>query len=255
VNIFENTFFKHKELLAEHFKLNESTNMSSELDSLIEHLKKKKKVLLITTSNRWVGDKQKPKSSILAEYISKELKDCEVIDASKLQIYDCEGNVSKHEKNNCGIKDAALKDKEKNPTGNHRCWCSINNKDDELWKVSKILFESDAIVFFVSTRWGQTNGVYQRLIERLTWLENRHSTLNEDNIIKDKEAGMVLIGQNWNGKTVVDTQKQVLQFFGFKVPDVLSFNWQYTTDSKDESQTGYQKAPAAFEKAFGVKVD
>jgi multimeric flavodoxin WrbA len=153
------------------------------------------------------------------------------------------------------VKDSVLKDKEKNPTGNHRCWCSINNKDDELWKVSKRLFESDAIVFFVSTRWGQTNGVYQRLIERLTWLENRHSTLNEDNIISDKDAGIVLIGQNWNGENVVDTQKQVLKFFGFKVSNDLSFNWQYTQDAKNETQTGYKDAPKQFEKDFGVKVD
>jgi len=88
----------------------------------------------------------------------------------------------------------------------------------------------------------------------LTWLENRHSTLNEENIIKDKETGIVLIGQNWNGENVLDTQKQVLKFFGFKVPDVLSFNWQYLDNPKDESQNSYKKAPSAFEEAFDVKL-
>jgi hypothetical protein len=53
---------------------------------------------------------------------------------------------------------------------------------------------------------------------------------------------------------VIDTQKQVLKFFGFKVPDVLSFNWQYLTDPKDESQNSYKKAPSAFEDAFDVKL-
>jgi hypothetical protein len=85
-------------------------------------------------------------------------------------------------------------------------------------------------------------------------LENRHSTLNEDNIIKDKEAGVIFIGQNWNGETVIDTQKKVLEFFGFKVPDVLSFNWQFGNDTKDESQNSYKKAPSAFEEAFDVKI-
>lgn len=252
---FESTFLKHKKLLSEHFNLTEAVDMTSKLEKLIQSLKDKKKVLILTTSNRWVGDKQTPKSSVLAQYVANEIGNAELIDVSKLKIYDCEGNVSKNEGNNCGVKESALKDKEKNPTGNHRCWCSYNNKDDELWKISKVLFESDAVVFFGSVRWGQTNGVYQRLIERLTWLENRHSTLNEDNIIKDKDAGIVFIGQNWNGEQVLETQKNVLKFFGFNVPDSLSFNWQYLSDPKDETQDSYKKAPKAFEKDFDVKLD
>jgi multimeric flavodoxin WrbA len=53
----------------------------------------------------------------------------------------------------------------------------MNHKDDELWKISKPLFEADVVIFFSSIRWGQTNSYYQKIIERLTWLENRHSTL------------------------------------------------------------------------------
>ncbi len=252
---FESTFLKHRALLREHFMLNENAEYEGKLDKMIEHLKGKKKVLFLTTSTRWSGDKQKPKSTVLAEHIAEEVgKNVELIDVGALTIHCCEGNVSKNEGNNCGVKESALKDKEKNPTGDHRCWASFNNKDDELWKISKSLFEAESVVFFVSVRWGQTNSVYQKLIERLTWLENRHSTLNEDNIIKDTEAGLVLIGQNWNGENVLSTQKHVLKFFGFKVPDVLSFNWQYLNDPKDESQSSYKKAPSAFEEAFDVKL-
>jgi multimeric flavodoxin WrbA len=163
--------------------------------------------------------------------------------------------VSRMEGNNCGVKDSELKDKEKNPTGNHRCWASINNKDDELWKISKELFEADAVVFFVSVRWGQTNSVYQTLIERLNWIENRHTTLEEDNIVKGKVAGIVVVGQNWNGTQVLDTQKKVLEFYGFEVPDELTFNWQYTDDALDETQKSYKAAPKAFEKAFDMKLN
>jgi len=221
---------------------------------VIEHLKKKKKVLFLTTSNRWEGDKEKPKSTILAEFIKSKVGDTvELIDVSKLNIYCCEGNVSKKDGNNCGVKEAVLKDKEKNPSGNHRCWASINNKDDELWKVSKPLFEADAVVFFISIRWGQTNSVYQRLIERLDWIENRYSTLKEDNIIKDKDVGIIAVGQNWNGANVIETQKQVLDFYGFNLVDDLCFNWQYTKDTLDESQKSYKDASKAFEKVFGIK--
>jgi len=214
-------------------------------------------VLLLATSNRWEGDKEQPKSTQLAEFIKNEIKGdtkVELIDVSKLTIHCCEGNVSKMDGNNCGVKDSVLKDKEKNPTGNHRCWASINNKDDELWKISKPLFEADAIVFFVSVRWGQANSIYQKLIERLNWIENRHTTLEEENIVDGKEAGIVGIGQNWNGEVVLQTQKKVLDFYGFEVPDQLSFNWQYTDDALDETAESYKKAPAAFEQAFEVKL-
>jgi multimeric flavodoxin WrbA len=228
---------------------------TKKLDTLINYLKDKEKVLLLTTSNRWEGDKEQPKSTQLAEFVKKEVgNNAELIDVSKLTIYCCEGNVSKMDGNNCGVKDAALKDKEKNPTGDHRCWASINNKDYELWKVSKPLFEADAVIFFVSVRWGQANSVYQKLIERLNWIENRHTTLEEDNIIEGKDAGIVVIGQNWNGTAVLDTQKKVLDFYGFNVPDELSFNWQYTDDTLDETQESYKKAPEAFEKSFDIKL-
>ena len=77
------------------------------------------------------------------------------------------------------------------------------------------------VVFFTSVRRGQTNSIYQKLIERLTRIENRHSTLGEENIVKNIEAGIIAIGHNWNNEQVVQTQKEVLQFFGFQVPKKL----------------------------------
>jgi hypothetical protein len=88
------------------------------------------------------------------------------------------------------------------------------------------------------------------LIERLTWLENRHTTLGESNLLKDKECGVIAVGQNWNGKESVKLEKEVLKFFGFKTPDVLSFNWQYLNDANDESKKSYKEAYKAFMKEF-----
>lgn len=219
------------------------------LKDTLDYLEDKDKILFITTSNRWSGDKEVPKSTQLAQYLKSELGDkVTILDASKLKIYNCEGNVSTSEGNKCGLKDSTLKDKKKNPTGYHRCWASLNHKDDELWKISKELFESDAVMFFVSIRWGQTNAFYQKLIERLDWIENRHTTLGENNVIKDIDAGVVAVGQNWNGENVIETQKQVYKFYGFNVPKELSWNWQYTSNSDDESKGSYKNAPKAFEK-------
>lgn len=226
----------------------------TDLVTFKEYLKKKEKVLFLTTSNRWEDSGEVAKSTQLARDIARELKtvDIKVIDVSKLKIYECEGNISSVKGNNCGAQGAELKDKEKNPSGCHRCWASINNPDDELWKVSKELLERQAVVFFVSTRWGQTNSIYQRLIERLSWIENRWATLGEDNIVKDIEAGIVVIGQNWNTQNVLQTQRNVLTFFGFQVPGELSMSWQYTQDWNDESQESYERAPYAFQDHFKV---
>jgi len=222
----------------------------------VKILETKEKVLFLTTSNRggWAMKElnEEPKSTKLAKSIQSYLgkSKCKLIEVPDLKIYTCEGNVSHFEGNSCGVIKAKLKDKDKNPSGNHRCWRSINNPDDELWKISKELFESDCVVFFGSIRWGQMNAQYQNLIERLTWLENRHTTLGEKNLLKDISCGIIAVGQNWRGKEVVEVQKQVLSFFGFDVKDELSWNWQFTLNSNDETNNSYKKSGKSFKETF-----
>lgn len=235
--------------------LNSFSSLDSNKKSLantINYLSNKNKVLVLATSNRWEGGDYEPaKSTQLAQFVVKKLgSKAPFIDVSKLHIETCEGNVSTNLGNRCGLKESLLKDNDKNPSGYHRCWASINNQDDELWKISKELFESDAVLFFTSVRWGQANSVYQKLIERLTWIENRHTTLLEDNIVKNIDAGIIAIGQNWNGKNVINTESQVLKHFGFKTPSELTWSWQYTNDNLDESQESYKAAVKAFDKTF-----
>ena len=202
------------------------------------------KILFLTTSNRWEGENELPKSSIIANELSKKLKSVEIINVSKLKIFPCEGNVSTHKGNNCGVKEAMLKSN--NPDKFIRCWASLNNPTDEMHKVANAIHSADIIIFFGSIRWGKMNAIYTQLIERLTWLENRHTTLGESNLLKDKEAGVIAVGHNWNGKESIKLEKQVLSFFGFKTPDVLSFNWQYLNDSNDETQSGYKNEYKSF---------
>lgn len=212
-----------------------------------EHVLYFQRPLFLTTSTRW---DRTSKSTQFAELILKavDLPITEhLIDVTHLTIYDCEGNVSDQKKGNCcGAKESVLKDSKKNPSGYHRCWCSLNHDDDELWKITKRLFESDLVVFFGSVRWGQANGVYQRLIERLTWIENRHTSLRETNIVKDIAAGLVFFGHNWNVHNVLKIQKQVLKFFGFQVYEPLCLGWQWTENSLDETLSSYEQNAADF---------
>jgi multimeric flavodoxin WrbA len=225
-----------------------------ELKKMIDFLKEKKKVLLLTTSNRWNNEKDIPKSSLLALEVKRQLgKKAVLIDVTKLNIHPCEGNVSTEKGNVCGVKGALLKNDIKNPSKCHRCWASINNPNDELWKISKELLNSEAVIFFGSIRWGQMNAEYQKLMERLTWLENRHVSLGEENILKNIDAGLVCIGHNWNLWLVKLIQKQVLSFYGFKTRWKLFISWQYTWNPFNESLKSYRNAKSKFLSDFGLK--
>ena len=214
--------------------------------------------MLLTTSNR--GEylakelRDRPKSTRLAEVFQEKLAEkATLVDVSKLKIYACEGNVSGVDGNRCGVRDSKLKDDKKNPSGHLRCWASYNNADDELWKIVTPLLESEVVIFFGSVRWGQTNAIYQKLIERLDWIENRWTTLGERNIVKDIETGFVFIGQNWNVDNVVKTQKQVHEWYGFKPVDKLYLSWQYTKDASDESKDSYKDAIHALDNIFDIR--
>jgi multimeric flavodoxin WrbA len=246
-------------ILLEEANIVPDTKFKKQLEKAVKYLNTKGKVLLITTSNR-VKESSKdgqdrPKSTRIAEVIQRSLgaHRCTLVDVSKLKIYNCEGNVSSKDGNNCGVRAAKLQDKEKNPSGNLRCWASYNNEDDELWKVVTPLLESHVVVFLGSIRWGQANAYYQKLIERLDWIENRHTTLGEKNIIEGIESGFIFIGQNWNGSNVVKTQKQVHEFYGFKPADELYFNWQYTEDINDESKDSYKDAAKALDNIIDTR--
>jgi len=218
----------------------------------IKHLESKEKILFLLTSNRWEGHDELPKSSALAYMMQEKLgKDkVNIIDVSKLNIYECEGNVSSKNGNNCGVKESQLKGN-KDKTGELRCWASFNNKDDELYKIVNELLTADSVIFFGSIRWGKMNAVYAKLVERLTWLENRWATLGEKNIIEDIEVGVISVGHNWNGEEAIKLEKKVLTFFGFQIVEELFWSYQWTNDAKDESKSGYKQDPKDFDKEFG----
>jgi hypothetical protein len=220
---------------------------------LIRHLEKRNDILLLTTSTRYRKHTwDVPKTTQLAlgvrDHLKQKKRRVTLLDVPKLKIHTCEGNVSGGKGNRCGLLAAKLRNRSKNPTGHHRCWASINNKDDQLYRISRELFRSRVVVFFVSVRWGQTNSVYQRLFERLSWIENRFTTLGEAPIpqLKRLEAGIVVFGQNWNDAQVLKTQRQNFVWFGWKTPASLSFYWQFTRDADDETPESYLGAIEEF---------
>ena len=227
----------------------------------LNSLSKLKKVLFITTSNRspYVAKQgERAKSSQLADHLAYLLRqkgcDVEVIDASSLTIHNCLGCVSELHGNQCGAKNSKVEDEKKNPTGHLRCWASHDFEDDELWKIVNPLYESDAVVFFASQRWGNANAIYQKLIERLDWIENMHYSMGEPSTISGKKAGFVLLGQNWRVKQTVEMQREVLEFYGFDVPEELYMGWQFTRNVEDEAVESYKEAPYTFEQSWNMQL-
>jgi len=94
---------------------------------------------------------------------------------------------------------------------------------------------------------------YQNLMERLTWIQNRHTTLGESNLIKDIESGFICVGQNWNGENVTETQKESHEYYGFKPNKKLYWNWQYTKNMHDETQKSYKASHDKFIKDMKLK--
>ena len=225
----------------------------------IEKLTPCKKVTFITTSTRSPYVEkfgESPKSSQLARNLAEKLKQrdvkVEIIDAAKLNIHNCLGCVSELHGNHCGAKESAVKGDVKNPHGHLRCWASHDFEDDELYKIANAIYDSQAVIFFGSQRWGSVNAIYQKVIERLDWMENMHSTLGEKSTIDNIMAGLVVIGQNWQVDQSLTTQKKVLEFFGFQVPEELYMGWQYTRDVNDESPESYRDAVDTFEIAWNT---
>jgi multimeric flavodoxin WrbA len=226
------------------------------IDKTINILKQFKKVLFLTCSNRYqkILEKQSPKSTILAEVIAQNLDNVTIINVPDLNIYPCEGNVSREDGNQCGTKDALLKDKKKNPSGYHRCWASLHNEDDELWKITKELFESDCVIFFSSIRWGSANMFYQKLIERLNWINNRFVPGDESNVIKNVTSGFICVGQHVYADRETKLQKEVHEYYGFKANNNLYWYWISENISYGkETYKGYLESYPKFYKEFHIK--
>ena len=71
----------------------------------IDSLSRFNKVLFLTCSNRYgpILVRQDPKSTILAKVIASKLDNVTIMNVPDLNIYPCEGNVSREDGNKCGV--------------------------------------------------------------------------------------------------------------------------------------------------------
>jgi hypothetical protein len=109
-------------------------------------------------------------------------------------------------------------------------------------------------MFFASVRWGQANMYYQKLIERLNWINNRFVPLGEDNVIKDITSGFIIIGQHENADSICKLQYGMHDYYGFKPNEELYWYWMAENIKyDDETLKGYLESYPKFFKNFNIE--
>ena len=86
---------------------NSSFFYKDKVTAAVNYLSKKNNILFVTTSNRYEGAPDKPKSTQLAYHMREKLadKNVKILEIPDLNILPCTGNVSLIEGNKCGVKD------------------------------------------------------------------------------------------------------------------------------------------------------
>jgi len=95
---------------------------------------------------------------------------------------------------------------------------------------------------------------YQKLIERLNWINNRFVPLGEDNVIKNIESGFMIVTQHYGGEPITENQMDMHDYFGFKVNPALYSYWQAEDIYfDDETLRGYLESYPRFYSEFRIK--
>ena len=94
---------------------------------------------------------------------------------------------------------------------------------------------------------------YQKLMERLNWINNRFTPGDESNVIKDTSSGFICIGQHYYTDKITELQNNVHDYFGFKVNEDLYWWWNAEDKEFDEeTYLGYLESYPEFFKDFKI---
>jgi multimeric flavodoxin WrbA len=124
----------------------------------------------------------------------------QLIDLKELKVFPCGGHYS------LGPKEC-----------HYPCRRMEEEPSDQLLRVYEAIFRSDIIIFATPIRWGNYSSLMQLLIERMNCVENMDSVFGVK-MIKDKVAGLVLIGHEDGYQRSAGTLMSTLSFMGFHLP-------------------------------------
>lgn len=140
-----------------------------------------------------------------------------------LKIYDCEGNYSQ------------------NPAFcTYPCQSSMKYKDDQMQIVYDAVLDTDVLILATPIRWNNHSALIQKFVERMNCIENSDVWFGKK-LIKDKVAGLIVIGHVDGVQHVAGNLMNFLNWVGFHMPQDMIASWvgpndEDTTKDWDEIQ-------------------
>lgn len=161
------------------------------------------KVLGISTSPRIKAAGESNSKMILKrvlDQLQKKGAKTKLIDLNELRIFHCGGHYS---------------------LGPRECYYPCRRMEeepsDQMLQVYEAIFKSDIVIFATPIRWGNYCALMQCLIERMNCIENMDSVFGVK-ILKNKVAGIVVIGHEDGYQRSTGTLMSTLSFMGFHLP-------------------------------------
>lgn len=126
--------------------------------------------------------------------------------------------------------------------GAYRCWAhklshenpSAYGGRDEMGVLYDGFLWADTVVFATSVRWESHSAILQKIIERMTTLQNRAVVYGEPNPLSGKRCGVVVTGHNAKAQSVASHLLEVFQWLGFDTAFFSQLVWQRTQNLHSE---------------------
>jgi multimeric flavodoxin WrbA len=190
-----------------------------------------RRVLLVSTTTHTTNSTSK---RLLEQALQRfEECRCEVryVDASALHIVNNQSCYASG-KFNCASFDA----------GKYRCWAhKLSHDDPEAFGGADqmgVLYDgfawADIVVFATSVRWESHSAILQKVIERMTTLQNRSTVYGERNPLAGKRCGVLVTGHNAKAQSVASHLIEVFQWLGFESCFFYQAVWQFTENLHSE---------------------
>jgi multimeric flavodoxin WrbA len=133
-----------------------------------------------------------------------------------LKIYYCEGNYS---------QDPSL--------CTYPCQDSMKYEDDQMQIVYDAVLDTDIMILATPIRWNNHSALIQKFVERMNCIENSDIWFG-NKLIKDKVAGLIVIGHVDGVQHVAGNLMNFLNRVGFHMPQDMIASW---VGSNDEDTT------------------
>jgi multimeric flavodoxin WrbA len=136
-----------------------------------------------------------------------------------LKIYDCEGHYSQ-DPGYC----------------TYPCQNSMKYEDDQMQIIYDAILDTDILILATPIRWNNHSALMQKFIERMNCIENSDVWFGKK-LIKDKIAGLIVIGHVDGVQHVAGNLMNFLNWLGFHMPQDMITSWVGPND-EDTTKDG-----------------